>query len=95
METVVDTTDALAPADPGARENPYKSALILFNPKAGSVSAADGEKLIEAVKAAGVEQFALLGPVLKRCLHNCSRGQSSSTWSSFSAEMEQRAPPLN
>ncbi len=62
METAVDTAALSAQADPAAPPHTYKKALILFNEKAGSVSASDGEKLVEAVKAAGVEEFALLGP---------------------------------
>ncbi|MGE0742234.1 MAG: diacylglycerol kinase family protein [Hyphomonadaceae bacterium] len=37
-------------------------ALVLFNAKAGSVAAGDEEKLVEALKAAGIEQVALFGP---------------------------------
>lgn len=37
-------------------------ALILFNEKAGSVSAGDGEKLVDAVRRAGIEDFVVLGP---------------------------------
>lgn len=37
-------------------------AFILFNEKAGSVSADDREKLIEAVTQAGIEHYALIGP---------------------------------
>jgi len=37
-------------------------AFILFNEKAGSVSAGDGEKLVEAVKTAGIEDFVVIGP---------------------------------
>ena len=37
-------------------------ALVLFNPKAGSVNPGDGEKLTEAIRAAGIEKFALIGP---------------------------------
>ena len=62
MEAGVDTAAAPAQAGLAAPRIQYKKALILFNEKAGSVSAADGEKLIEAVKAAGIEQFAILGP---------------------------------
>jgi diacylglycerol kinase family enzyme len=62
METAVDTAAAPAQTDPAAPAHQYKKALILFNEKAGSVSAGDGEKLIDAVKAAGIEQFAILGP---------------------------------
>jgi diacylglycerol kinase family enzyme len=36
--------------------------LVIFNEKAGSVAAADRDKLVEAVKAAGIEKYALLGP---------------------------------
>src|SRR6185503_8429081 len=62
METAVETAAAPAQTDSAAPAHVYKKALILFNEKAGSVSAGDGEKLVEAVKAAGIEQFALLGP---------------------------------
>src|SRR4051812_17753459 len=62
METAVETAAALAQANPDARENQYSRALIVFNEKAGSVSANDREKLIDAVKGAGIEHFALLGP---------------------------------
>ncbi|MFZ2030209.1 MAG: diacylglycerol kinase family protein [Vitreimonas sp.] len=62
METVADTAAAPVQTDAVTPVHQYKKALILFNEKAGSVSASDGEKLIEAVKAAGVEQFAILGP---------------------------------
>jgi diacylglycerol kinase family enzyme len=62
METAVETAAAPAQADPAAPAHQYKKALIIFNEKAGSVSAGDGEKLIDAVKAAGIEQFAILGP---------------------------------
>ena len=61
METAVDTAAAPAQTNPAARQNQYKKALILFNEKAGSVGAADGEKLVAAAKAAGIEQFKLLG----------------------------------
>ena len=36
-------------------------ALVLVNEKAGSVGTGDGERLIEALQAAGVEHYALLG----------------------------------
>ena len=62
METAVETAAAPAQTDSAAPAHQYKKALILFNEKAGSVSAGDGEKLIDAVKAAGIEQFAILGP---------------------------------
>src|SRR5689334_11986512 len=62
METVVDTAAAPTQGDPAASSHAFKKALILFNEKAGSVSASDSDKLIEAVKAAGIEKFALLGP---------------------------------
>jgi hypothetical protein len=39
-----------------------RSALILFNPKAGSVTEADREKLIAAVGEAGVTKYAMFGP---------------------------------
>jgi diacylglycerol kinase family enzyme len=61
METAVETAAAPAQANPDARKIQYNRARIFFNEKAGSVSAADGDKLIEAVKAAGVEHVALLG----------------------------------
>ncbi|MDX2277121.1 MAG: diacylglycerol kinase family protein [Hyphomonadaceae bacterium] len=55
--------------DPNAPEAPHASilkpnakALVFFNPKAGSVTAADGEKLTAALKEAGISQFALVGP---------------------------------
>ena len=59
MDTAIDTAPARAGV--GAPRT-FKRALILFNEKAGSLSAGDGEKLIEAVKAAGIENFKLLGP---------------------------------
>lgn len=62
METAVDTSPAPVQIAPVAPAHAYKKALILFNEKAGSVSAGDGEKLVEAVKAAGIEQFAIIGP---------------------------------
>lgn len=62
METAVDTAAAPTQTAPVAPTHAYKKALILFNEKAGSVSAGDGEKLVDAVKAAGIEQFAILGP---------------------------------
>jgi diacylglycerol kinase family enzyme len=37
-------------------------AFILFNEKAGSVSAGDGEKLVEAVRQAGIQDFVMIGP---------------------------------
>src|SRR5690606_17757821 len=37
-------------------------AIVLFNEKAGSVSPGDGEKLVEAVKQAGIEHVAVVGP---------------------------------
>lgn len=36
--------------------------MILFNARAGSVCDADGDKLIEALKALGVENYVLAGP---------------------------------
>lgn len=62
METAVDTAASSAQGDAVASSHAYKKALILFNQKAGSVTASDGEKLVDAVKGAGIEQFALLGP---------------------------------
>lgn len=62
METAVDTAAAPSQGDPAASPYAYKKALILFNEKAGSVRAGDGDTLVEAVKAAGIEQFALFGP---------------------------------
>jgi diacylglycerol kinase family enzyme len=61
MET---TTDIAAPArsNSGARPHGYKKALIFFNERAGGVTGADREKLADAVKAQGIEQFAMLGP---------------------------------
>src|SRR5215813_11315186 len=62
MDTAV--TRIAAPAEAGCAERPstFKRALIFFNEKAGSVTSADSDRLIDAVKAAGFEQFALLGP---------------------------------
>lgn len=37
-----------------------KKALVLFNQKAGSVQPGDGERLLELVKAAGVEKYAVV-----------------------------------
>lgn len=37
-------------------------ALILFNEKAGSVGPSDRDKLIEAAKAAGIDEYALVSP---------------------------------
>lgn len=50
-------------AAPRARPVPAHGAkaLVLVNEKAGSVGAGDGERLIEALQAAGVEHYALLG----------------------------------
>jgi len=62
METAVDTAASPARRDAVASSHAYKKALLIFNEKAGSVTAGDGDKLVEAVKAAGIEQYALLGP---------------------------------
>jgi diacylglycerol kinase family enzyme len=62
MDTAVDTAAALVQAEPAAPSHTFRRALIFFNEKAGSVGAGDGEKLVQAVKAAGIEQFVLLGP---------------------------------
>lgn len=42
---------------------PWKDAraLVLFNPKAGGTTEADRDKLIAAIKAAGIEKYALVG----------------------------------
>ncbi len=56
---VLDAQDAPAPTRP-ISEN--ARALILFNEKAGSVSAGDQEKLIEAAKAGGIAEYALVSP---------------------------------
>lgn len=40
---------------------PDAQALVLFNPKAGGVNEGDQEKLIAALKAAGIERYALVG----------------------------------
>ncbi|WP_395648319.1 diacylglycerol/lipid kinase family protein [Terricaulis sp.] len=61
MEQAIETS--VAPGEPGApKQSAYKRALILFNEKAGSVRSGDRDKLIAAVQAAGVEQYALVGP---------------------------------
>lgn len=44
------------------RPHKVARALILFNARAGSVTAKDREKLIEAVQAAGIERYELVGP---------------------------------
>lgn len=64
METAVDSQ---APREATrARKRPVPEegakALIVFNEKAGSVSAGDHEKLVEAVTAAGVSQYVLISP---------------------------------
>jgi diacylglycerol kinase family enzyme len=56
-------SEAVAPAEAPLSVRPahaYKRALILFNEKAGSVTANDREKLIDAASAAGVESYALV-----------------------------------
>src|SRR5262245_10700724 len=37
-------------------------ALVFFNAKAGSVAPGDQDKLIEALKEAGIDKYALVGP---------------------------------
>ena len=52
------------PADQGADRlqlGPDAQALILFNPKAGSVNESDRDKLIAAVTEAGITRYALVG----------------------------------
>ncbi|MGE0595132.1 MAG: diacylglycerol kinase family protein [Hyphomonadaceae bacterium] len=55
-----------APAARGQTRRPLPAtdakALIIFNAKAGSVAPGDEEKLIDAVRAAGIDKFALVGP---------------------------------
>ena len=52
--------EELAPA-PTSILGPDARALVLFNPKAGSVTEADRDKLIEALGKAGIKQYALVG----------------------------------
>lgn len=62
MPLLNNLSEAAAPE--GRRPIPQADAkaLILFNSKAGSVNPGDEEKLIEAVRAAGIEKFAMVGP---------------------------------
>lgn len=47
--------------EPSAPSRPrFASALVLFNEKAGSVAPGDDEKLVDALKLAGVERYALV-----------------------------------
>jgi diacylglycerol kinase family enzyme len=47
----------------------FRSALVLFNEKAGSVAAGDGERLAAALTEAGIERYAILAPdKIKRAL---------------------------
>ncbi len=62
MDTAVERTAAPAETRTPQQPSTFKRALIFFNEKAGSVTSADSDRLVEAVKAAGFEQFALLGP---------------------------------
>jgi diacylglycerol kinase family enzyme len=60
----MDPDVAIAPgAETRAKPIPAKGAkaLVLINEKAGSVAAGDGDKLIEALLSAGVEQYAVVG----------------------------------
>lgn len=49
-------------APPHSILKPDAKALVLFNAKAGSVVEADRERLVAALGAAGIIQYALLGP---------------------------------
>ncbi len=55
------------PTEDTRREHPLSAigrdlqALILFNPKAGSVTEADRDKLIEAAASSGITRYALVG----------------------------------
>lgn len=55
-------TDAAAQDQRARNKSAYKRALILFNEKAGSVHPGDRDKLIAAVREAGVDEYALVGP---------------------------------
>lgn len=61
-EPLAEAADARAEATPRARPIPATGAkaLIVFNEKAGSVSAGDREKLVAAVTAAGVEDYTVV-----------------------------------
>lgn len=64
METAVDSQNPREKARAKKRPVPEQGAkaLIVYNEKAGSVSAGDHEKLIEAVTAAGVAKYVLISP---------------------------------
>ncbi len=55
----MDEAVTLAEERPAQR---YARALVVFNAKAGSVRDGDAERLAEALTAAGVEQYAMVGP---------------------------------
>lgn len=55
-------TASLAAERPAETKTRYRSALVLFNAKAGSVSPGDGEKLEAAFKEHGIEKYAMVGP---------------------------------
>ena len=53
-------TDAPPPSVPARPSPRIKKALVLLNEKAGSVGPKAGEQMDAALKAAGVEQFAVV-----------------------------------
>ena len=71
--------DAALVSEARPRKSPLPSkgasALVLFNEKAGSVGPKDRDKLIEALGAAGIEKYALVGAenVSRRTFANASK----------------------
>lgn len=61
------STAALEPSERDAGDAPYQpvaqeSALVLFNQKAGGVTAADRQRLLEALAEHGIRRFELIEP---------------------------------
>lgn len=53
--------EPLTATAPFVRPAAFRSALVFFNPKAGSISAGDDERLRETLTAAGIERYAIVG----------------------------------